>query len=105
MKPSADYRLRKSFDLENIGEEPESETLIDDVMRTDERNRILHMCMERINADYREALYLVYFENMRHAEAAAVMGKSEKQVADLIYRGKNSLRRRLEEEGVTDAEY
>lgn len=42
--------------------------------------------MDQLNPDYREALYLVYFENMHHAEAAAVMGKSEKQVSDLIYR-------------------
>lgn len=31
------------------------------------------------------------------------MGKREKQVADLIYRGKNALRKRLEQEGITDA--
>lgn len=33
------------------------------------------------------------------------MGKSEKQVADLVYRGKSSLRKRLEQEGITNAEY
>jgi len=33
------------------------------------------------------------------------MGKSEKQIADLVYRGKKSLRKRLEEEGVVHAEY
>ena len=38
-----------------------------------------------------------------HAETAAVMGKREKQVADLIYRGKIALRKRLEQEGITDA--
>ena len=50
-------------------------------------------------------MYLVYFENMHHAEAAAVMRKSEKQVSDLIYRGKNSLRKRLGQEGIADAKY
>ncbi len=33
------------------------------------------------------------------------MKKSEKQVADLVYRGRNSLRKRLKLEGITDAEY
>ena len=61
--------------------------------------------MERLNPDYRQALYLVYFEQLHHAEAAVIMGKSEKQIADLVYRGKKSLRKRLEEEGVVHAEY
>ena len=72
---------------------------------TNERNDLLSLCMERLKPDYRQALYLVYFEQLRHAEAAEIMGKSEKQVADLVYRGKKSLRKRLEEEGVVNAEY
>ena len=68
-----------------------------------ERARILRACMAELHADYREALFLVYFEGLSHAETAAVMGKREKQVADLIYRGKNALRKRLEQEGITDA--
>ena len=34
--------------------------------------------------EYREALYLVYFENMSYRDAAIVMGKSEAQVTKLI---------------------
>jgi len=98
-------RLRRCFSFEDLEKEPESGVLIEDVVQTEERNRILHLCMEQLHPDYREALHLVYFENMRHAEAAAIMKKSEKQVADLVYRGRNSLRRRLEQEGITHAEY
>ena len=93
------------FGFEDLGQEPESKILIEDVVQTQERDRILHLCMEQLNPSYREALYLVYFENMRHAQAAIVMGKSEKQMADLVYRGKHSLRIRLEQEGITSAEY
>lgn len=98
-------RLRRCFGFDDLGKEPESGALVEEVIQTKERNDILHLCMEQINPDYCEALYLVYFENMRHAQAAAVMGKSEKQVADLVYRGRNSLRIRLEQEGITNAEY
>lgn len=98
-------RLRRCFSFEDIDKEPESRMLIEEVVQTKERNHILRMCMEQLNPNYREALYLVYFENMRHAEAAAVMRKSEKQVADLVYRGRNSLRTRLVQEGITNAEY
>lgn len=95
---------RPCFSLEDLAEEPESEMLVEEVVKNSELNRILRFCMEQLVPDYREALYLVYFEGMRHSEAASVMGKTEKQIADLIYRGKNSLRRRLEREGVTNAE-
>lgn len=91
------------FSLEALAEEPESETLVEEVVQTAEQQRILHFCMEQLSAGYREALYLVYFEGMRHAEAAYLMGKTEKQVADLVYRGKNALKKRLEKEGITDA--
>ena len=59
--------------------------------------------MERLHDDYREALYLTYFENLSYTEAAEVMGKSVKQVTNLIYRGKERLRGLLEKEGITNA--
>jgi RNA polymerase sigma factor (sigma-70 family) len=98
-------RKQRCFSFEDMEKEPESEILIEEVVCTEERDRTLHFCMDQLNPDYREALYLVYFENMHHAEAAVVMAKSEKQVADLIYRGKNSLRKRLRQEGITNAQY
>ena len=81
-------------------------TLLEYVVETvqsAERARLLRACMAELHEDYREALFLVYFEGLSHAETAAVMGKREKQVADLIYRGKIALRKQLEQEGITDA--
>ena len=60
--------------------------------------------MEELRAEYREALYLTYFEGMSYAQAAEVMGKSVKQVTNLVYRGKERLRGLLEQEGITDVE-
>lgn len=94
-------RKQRSFGFEDLDKEPESDVLVETLVQTAERSQILQLCMEGLNPDYREALYLVYFEGMRHAEAGTVMQKSEKQIADLVYRGKNSLRRALEKEGVT----
>ena len=59
--------------------------------------------MEQLKADYREALYLTYFEDMSYAQAAEVTGKTVKQITNLVYRGKQSLRRLLEQEGITNA--
>ena len=46
--------------------------------QTDERNRILWRRMDELAPAYREALYLVYFEGMRHAEAAARHAQNRK---------------------------
>ncbi len=97
-------RRRLFLSLDQLAEEPESEMLIEEVMKTQERNQILKECMKQLKEEYREALYLVYFEGMSHREAAATMGKSVKQIADLVYRGRNSLRKRLEKEGIVYAE-
>lgn len=96
----AQNKLRHCLSLDDIPYEPPSETQADQLALANERSGLFSLCMERLKPDYRQALYLVYFEQLRHAEAAEVMGKSEKQVADLIYRGKKSLRKRLQEEGV-----
>ena len=57
-----------------------------------------------MNPDYREVLYLTYFEGMSYAQAAEVTGKTVKQITNMVYRGKESLRRLLEREGITNAE-
>ncbi len=94
-------RRKQLFSFDDLEQEPESDVLLETLVQTDERNRILWRCMDELVPAYREALYLVYFEGMRHAEAAAVMRKTEKQIADLVYRGRASLRKTLEREGIT----
>jgi len=88
-------RLRQVFCIDDLEADAESQTFAEEVIQTEERNRVLHLCMEQLQTDYREALYLVYFENMSHAEAGVVMGKSQKQVSNLVCRGKESLRQRV----------
>lgn len=93
------------FSLETLEDEPESGLLVEAIVQTEEQSRILHQCMEQLNPDYREALYLLYFENMSYAQAAQVMGKNIKQIDHLLERGKKALRPLLEQEGITNAQY
>ena len=92
------------FSLEDLREEPEGKTLLEEVVKDRERSRILHLCMGQLRAEYREALYLAYFEGLSYAQVAEVMGKSVKQVTNMVYRGKQSLRELLKKEGITHAE-
>ncbi|MEG2929490.1 MAG: sigma-70 family RNA polymerase sigma factor [Oscillospiraceae bacterium] len=96
---------RGTFSFDDLLYEPKGGELPDDVLLTEERDRILHLSMEKIPADYREVLYLLYFENLSYKQAAVVMHKNEKQIANLVYRGKQALRPILEKEGVTNAQY
>ena len=97
-------RRRVFFSLDDLTREPEAQTLVEEIVRTKERNQILHLCMDELNPDYREALYLTYFEGMSYQQAAEVMGKSVKQITNMVYRGKERLRGLLKREGITDAE-
>lgn len=96
-------RRRVCFGFEDLTGEPEGAELTEAVVNTAERNRILRLCMEQLNPDYREALYLMYFEGMCQSDIAAVMHKSQKQIANLTYRGKKSLHGLLLKEGITNA--
>ena len=42
--------------------------------------------------------------HMSYAQAAEVTGKTVKQITNMVYRGKESLRKLLEREGITNAE-
>ncbi len=101
----ANNRRRHScFSLEALKDEPESGLLVEAVVQTEEQGRILRKCMEQLSLHYREALYLLYFENMSYAQAAQVMGKTKKQIDHMLERGKKALRPLLEQEGITDAQ-
>lgn len=97
-------RRKPLFSLDALTNEPDGRLLAEEVIRTEERNRVLHFCMGEMNPDYREVLYLTYFEDMSYAQAAEVTGKTIKQITNMVYRGKESLRRLLEREGITNAE-
>ena len=84
--------------------EPQSDVLADTELYRSERCRQLYNALEKLKAEYREALYLVYFEEMSYRNAAAVMNQSERQITKLVYRGKQNLKAILEQEGFAYAD-
>ena len=79
-------------------EEIWDESAIDSFYRGEDA-RTVRECMDRLNNDYRTVLYLVYFEEVDGDGAAKIMGKSKKQLANLLYRAKQALKTELEKEG------
>jgi len=66
-----------------------------------ERAKAVNACMRALPEQYREVLHLVYYEGMPLEVAAAVMGRTPKQIYNLHARAKNTLKKLLEKEGIT----
>lgn len=71
---------------------------IEDEFLKKERARELHKAIEALNDDYKTVLHLIYFEDMSHEQAGTVMKKNKKQIENLVYRAKQSLRKELKKE-------
>lgn len=89
------HRRDRHFALEETHAAPNNPEV--EVLR-EEDNRRLYCAMRQLKAEYRETLHLLYFEGMTYAEAGRVLHKTEKQIADLTYRGKAALKAKMERE-------
>ncbi len=91
------------FSLDEYDKDIASSELVEEALINEERRRVFHMCLDRIDLQLKEALWLVYFEGMSYKEAADIMRVNVKKVDHLLTRGKKRLKEELEKEGVTDA--
>ena len=82
-------------DLENHLAEAES---VERAYLRQEQKIALHRAMQALSPEYRQVLYLTYFEGFTNAEAACAMQKSNRQIENLLYRAKQSLKSQLEKE-------
>lgn len=74
------------------------ESLERDYIRNEERFR-LRQTIDKLKPEYAQVLYLIFFEGFDTGETARIMGKSNKQITDLLYRAKAALKREIEKEG------
>ena len=66
----------------------------------EEQKITVRRAIRRLKREYQQVVYLTYFEGFSYAEAAKIMKKSRKQIENLIYNAKKSLKSELEKEGV-----
>ena len=67
----------------------------------EERKMAVHRSLRKLAPDYRAVLWLVYFEDFSNREAATILKKNDRQMKNLLYRAKQSLKSELEKEGFT----
>ncbi len=65
----------------------------------EEQKLTVHRALKKLNSEYRQVLWLLYFEELSNAEAGIVMKKNARQMKNLVYRAKNALKSELEKEG------
>lgn len=70
-----------------------------------QQNIGLHRAMKELNPDYFQVLYLMYFESLDTEKIAKIMHKSKRQIGDLLYRAKKSLKSKLEKAGFQYEEF
>ena len=75
------------------GETPQSH------FEREENRLLLHRVMGELKEEYRIVLELLYFEDLSYFEAGMAMRKNVKQVANLAFRAKISLKKKLESAG------
>ncbi len=65
----------------------------------EERKIAVHNGLKKLNAEYRQVLWLIYFDGFTSAEAGLIMKKSSRQMKNLVYRAKSALKSELDKEG------
>ena len=67
----------------------------------EERRLTVHRAMARLKTDYRQVLWLQYFEGFSCRETAAVLRRSVHSVETLSYRARQALKAELRKEGIS----
>ena len=70
-----------------------------------EQRQQVHRAMQTLKQEYRQILWLVYFDELSLKDAAAILKKSVHNTETLVYRARKSLKQQLEKEGFIYEEY
>lgn len=92
---------RGEIPLEQVEAQLRDMTDLEQQYLMEERKILIHRAMGKLHPDYRQILWLVYFEGLSNANAGAVMKKTDRQIKNLLYRAKNALKTELEKEEFT----
>ena len=65
----------------------------------EEQKIAVHRALKKLCIEYRQVLWLLYFEGLTNAEASVVMKKNARQMKNLVYRAKSALKSELDKEG------
>ena len=79
------------------GELADRSSLADEFIEREDL-QALNQALSTLPGEMQAAVHLVYFEELSYEDAAKVLGKSKKQIDNLLYRAKTALRNALGKE-------
>ena len=85
--------------LENCPELTDEEEGLECRYIQKEQQKTLHSAIKKLKPEYRQVLWLIYFEGFSHKETARILGKTVHSVETLVYRARQALKTKLLEEG------
>lgn len=91
-------RRRQVSEEEYVQLAAEEDSLEHSYIREEQRIT-LHKAMAKLKPQYRQILWLVYFEELSHKEAARIMKKPVGSIKTLVFRARQELKGQLEKEG------
>ena len=96
IKHNSKISVSSTEDMENY---LKNETSLENLYIKKERKSIVHKALSNLKPEYRQVLWLCFFEEFSNEEIAQIMGKSKRQIENLVYRAKQSLKSLLDKEG------
>lgn len=76
-----------------------AETDLEREYLVEEQKIIVHRAIRRLKEEHQQVLYLSFFEGFSYKEICVIMGKTYKEVDNLLYKAKKKLKSELEREG------
>jgi RNA polymerase sigma-70 factor (ECF subfamily) len=99
LKHEGRHAVATPEELERLAKAEES---LEQVYLREERQILVHQALSKLRPDYATVLYLKFFEELSNEQIAHVCGKRKRQVENLLYQAKQSLKVQLEQEGFSD---
>ena len=93
------HNKHKSVPLEDIDDKLTASYTPEEILLKSERDKQLHRVISTLHSQYKQILHLIYFEDMSYEQAGKVLKKNGKQIKNLVYRAKQSLKIELEKVG------
>ena len=86
-------------ELSEAADAQAEDATLEELVLADERKRMVNVALAQLSEEMRLVIHLTYFEQLSADDTAKILKKNRKQVYNLLYRAKNTLRTILGEEG------
>lgn len=96
LKKQAKVQVTAQEIMENYEDEMQE---VEARMELEDSRQLLHRALNSLKQEYREVLYLRYFEMLSAKEAAKIMKCTESKINSLAFQAREQLRKIMEKEG------